>query len=53
MAYFESLACVVAMVESEVYSGFERIARQRLARRDENDWPIRCIDDHPCIPSSP
>jgi len=35
MAYFESLASVVGMVEQDVYSGFERVAR-----RDENDWPI-------------
>ncbi len=40
MAYFESLASVVGMVGPEVYADFERVARQRLARRDENDWPI-------------
>lgn len=40
MAYFESLASVVGMAEPEMYSGFERVARQRLARRDEKDWPI-------------
>jgi predicted nucleic acid-binding protein len=40
MAFFDSLANVVRTVEFEVYSGFEAIARQRLARRDEDDWPI-------------
>ena len=40
MAYFDALAEVVQTVEFEVYSGFEAIARQRLARRDEDDWPV-------------
>lgn len=30
-------------VEFEVYSGFEAIARQRLAERDEDDWPILAV----------
>jgi predicted nucleic acid-binding protein len=40
MAYFDSLANVVRTVGIEAYSGFEPIARQRLARRDEDDWPV-------------
>jgi predicted nucleic acid-binding protein len=40
MAFFDSLAKVVQTVEFETYSGFEAIARERLARRDEDDWPI-------------
>jgi len=40
MAFFDSLANVVRTVEFEVYSGFEAIARERLAHRDEDDWPI-------------
>jgi predicted nucleic acid-binding protein len=40
MEYLDSLADVVRTVELETYSGFESVARQRLARRDENDWPI-------------
>jgi predicted nucleic acid-binding protein len=40
MTFFDSLANVVRTVEFEVYSGFEVIARERLARRDEDDWPI-------------
>ena len=26
-------------VEFETYAHFEAVARQRLAKRDENDWP--------------
>ena len=40
LAYLASLANVVQTVEFEAYSGSEAIARQRLARRDEDDWPI-------------
>lgn len=40
IAYFASLADIVQTVELESYSAFETIARQRLARRDEDDWPI-------------
>jgi predicted nucleic acid-binding protein len=40
MAFFDSLSNVVQTVELEAYSGFEAIARERLARRDEDDWPI-------------
>ena len=40
MEYFDSLASVVRTAERETYSGFEAIARQRLMRRDEDDWPI-------------
>jgi predicted nucleic acid-binding protein len=40
MAYFDSLAGIVRTVDLEAYAGFETIARHRLARRDEDDWPI-------------
>ena len=40
MAYFASLLNIVQTVELEAYSGFEAIARQRLTRRDEDDWPV-------------
>jgi predicted nucleic acid-binding protein len=40
MAYFDLLANIVQPVDYEAYSGFEAVARQRLARRDEDDWPI-------------
>jgi predicted nucleic acid-binding protein len=35
-----SLESVIQMVEVNVYARFEKVARQRLARRDEDDWPI-------------
>ncbi len=40
MDCFASLATVVQNAESETYSGFEAVARQRPMRRDEDDWPI-------------
>jgi len=40
MEYFATLAGIIQMVEADVYAGFETVARQRLARRDEDDWPI-------------
>jgi predicted nucleic acid-binding protein len=40
MVILDALAGSVQMVESETYARFERLARQRLARRDEDDWPI-------------
>ena len=40
MAYFASLAGAIRTIELEDYAPFEAIARQRLARRDEDDWPI-------------
>jgi predicted nucleic acid-binding protein len=43
MAYFASLANIIQPVEVEDYSGFETVARQRLARRDEDDWPILAV----------
>ncbi len=27
-------------VEAETYQSFELLARQRISRRDEDDWPI-------------
>jgi predicted nucleic acid-binding protein len=40
LATLDSLASLVETVELETYGRFEAIARQRLARRDESDWPI-------------
>src|SRR5712692_3208552 len=39
-AILVSLGELVQIVEFETYAGFEAIARQRLARRDEEDWPV-------------
>ena len=40
MEYLDSLAELVQGVELETYSGFEAVARQRLAVRDLEDWPV-------------
>jgi predicted nucleic acid-binding protein len=40
MATLESLGSIVQTVELETYARFEATARQRLARRDEDDWPV-------------
>lgn len=40
MAILEALAELVQTVESETYTCFEALARQRIGRRDEGDWPI-------------
>jgi predicted nucleic acid-binding protein len=43
VAYFDSLTKVIQPVWPEIYSGFEAMACQRLARRDENDWPVLAV----------
>jgi predicted nucleic acid-binding protein len=39
-AILGALSDVVQTVELETYAPFEAMARQRLARRDEDDWPV-------------
>jgi predicted nucleic acid-binding protein len=34
------LGALVRIIEAEAYQGFEYAARQRIAHRDEDDWPI-------------
>jgi predicted nucleic acid-binding protein len=34
------VAGLVQTVESETYTRFEALARERIDRRDEDDWPI-------------
>jgi len=40
MATLASLAELVQTIGSEAYGRFEALARQRIARRDEDDWPV-------------
>lgn len=40
MAILELVAGIVNGVESDTYLPFESIARQRIDRRDEDDWPV-------------
>jgi PIN domain len=40
MAMLDALSSVVGTVELTTFGPFESNARQRLARRDEDDWPV-------------
>ena len=40
LAVLESLGSLVQIVEVETYARFEALARERLGRRDEDDWPV-------------
>jgi predicted nucleic acid-binding protein len=40
LATLDTICKLVRTVEIETYAPMEAIARQRLARRDEDDWPI-------------
>jgi predicted nucleic acid-binding protein len=40
LATLDSLADLVQPVEFAAYARFEALARQRIARRDEDDWQI-------------
>ncbi len=39
-ASLEYLRNIIEPVEREIYGVFENEARQRLRKRDENDWPV-------------
>jgi predicted nucleic acid-binding protein len=40
VAILNQLAGVVQVVDAETYQSFEHLARQRIARRDEDDCPV-------------
>jgi predicted nucleic acid-binding protein len=40
MAIVDLVTKLVQPIEVEVYSSFETIARERIGRRDEDDWPV-------------
>jgi len=40
LAVLDSLGMLIQTVERDTYAEFESIARQRIGRRDENDWPV-------------
>lgn len=40
MAILDQVADLVQAVDAETYQSFEHLARQRIARRDEDDWPV-------------
>jgi len=40
MASLDALGDLIQTVEFETYAALEALARQRIASRDEDDWPI-------------
>ena len=40
MVTLDLLQALVQTVAAETYASFESIARERLDRRDEDDWPV-------------
>ena len=52
MAILDQLAGVVQVVEAETYQSFEYLARERIARRHEDDWPILAAAHNPPDPWS-
>jgi predicted nucleic acid-binding protein len=40
LATLDLISGLVQTIECEVYSQYEALARQRLDRRDEDDWPV-------------
>lgn len=40
---FESLTLLVESVDHPAYSAFREPARQRIARRDPDDWPVVAV----------
>ncbi|MBM3756156.1 MAG: nucleotide-binding protein [Acidobacteria bacterium] len=40
MATLDLLTQLVQTVETETYASFETVARQRIDKRDEDDWPV-------------
>ena len=40
MAIMDQVAVLVKTVEAGTYQSFEHLARQRIAHRDEDDWPV-------------
>jgi predicted nucleic acid-binding protein len=43
VAILDQLAGVVQAVDGETYESFEHLARERIARRDEDDWPVLAV----------
>lgn len=43
MEVLDSIGKLVQIVEADVYAPMESLARQRLTRRDEDDWPVLAL----------
>ena len=40
LAVLAELAVLIGCIDGEIYGTFETAARQRLQKRDEEDWPV-------------
>jgi predicted nucleic acid-binding protein len=40
LAVLAELAVLIGCIDTEIYAGFETAARQRLQKRDQEDWPV-------------
>ena len=40
VAVLTELAVLIGCIDGEIYGPFETVARQRLQKRDEEDWPV-------------
>jgi predicted nucleic acid-binding protein len=49
MAILDAVAGLVQPVGAEAYEPFEGLARQRIARRDEDDWPVVASARSDCV----
>jgi predicted nucleic acid-binding protein len=43
MTVLDHLTSLVQIVESETYSQHEATARERIGKRDEDDWPVLAV----------
>src|SRR5947207_356006 len=43
MAIFEEISGVVTPVDQKVYTEYESLARERIEKRDPNDWPVVAV----------
>ncbi len=43
MTMLDQLTDVVQAVDAETYRSFEHLARERIACRDEDDWPVLAV----------
>jgi predicted nucleic acid-binding protein len=39
----ERLTCLIQLVDSSLYGLYEQAAKQRIAARDANDWPVVAV----------
>ena len=42
-AILEHMSLIVQLVDKSLYEGHEELARERIERRDPNDWPVVAV----------